>query len=793
MKQYIYFGLLSGLCLTQSSHAKSLWATEPANNFTDIIRTAYPIGNGRIAGIVQLYHISQDLTNLATALPFGDPGHEKLSLNVDSLWSGGPFENSSYNGGNPESSVSSALPGIRDWIFKNGTGNVTALMGDNNNYGSYAVLGNLSISIDSIFNFTAYNRSLDLATGVYATAFEANGSRYTSVCVYELSSDDPLPAIHVSFENLQSNASLVNSTCSTSLRTASFLGITRANVGMLYRAEARIASKISSLSCSSGVLTINTSPKQRSLAVVIAADTNYAETQGTAATNFSFRGPDPGNYIATVAASAAAKGPKALLHRHIADYAALSSRFTLNLPDTAGSAGEPTAELIAAYQGTENITSDPYYESLQFDYGRHLFISSSRQNSLPPNLQGKWAYGLENAWGADYHANINLQMNHWGVDQTGLGELQDALWRYMTETWVPRGTETAKLLYDAPGWVTHDEMNIFGHTGMKTGDEYWADYPASAAWMMLHVFDHFSYSQDIDWLRKTGYPLLEGVASFWLSQLQEDQWYDDGTLVVNPCSSPEHGPTTFGCTHHQQLLHSLFTNTISAANALNYSSPLLSNLTLALQSLDTGLHINPTLHTLQEWKITSLDTFYNTNSTHRHLSHLVGWYPGSSLSGSSSGYINATISSAVKQTLLQRGPGIADANAGWEKVWRAACWSRLNASSQAYSELRLAISQNIASNALSMYSGKNEPFQIDANFGFVGAVLAMLVVDIEELGAVILGPAVPKEWAGGSVNGLRVRGGGSVEFGWDGEGVVQWARCEGVERKVINLAGRVLC
>ncbi|KAI4717936.1 glycoside hydrolase family 95 protein [Aureobasidium sp. EXF-10727] len=755
MKQYIHFGLLSGLCLTQSAHAKSLWATEPANNFTDIIRTAYPIGNGRIAGIVQLYQILQDLTNLATALPFGDPGHEKLSLNVDSLWSGGPFENSSYNGGNPESSVSSALPGIRDWIFENGTGNVTALMGDNNNYGSYAVLGNLSVSIDSIFNFTAYSRSLDLATGVYATAFEANGNKYT--------------------------------------RTASFLGIIRANVGMLYRAEARVAGKISSLSCSSGVLTLNTSPKQRSLTIVIAAGTNYAEPEGTAATSFSFKGPDPGDYIATVAASAAAKGSKALLHRHIADYAALSSRFALNLPDTAGSAGKPTAELIAAYQGTENITSDPYYESLQFDYGRHLFISSSRQNSLPPNLQGKWAYGLENAWGADYHANINLQMNHWGVDQTGLGELQDALWRYMTETWVPRGTETAKLLYDAPGWVTHDEMNIFGHTGMKTGDEYWADYPASAAWMMLHVFDHFSYSQDIDWLRKTGYPLLEGVASFWLSQLQEDEWYDDGTLVVNPCSSPEHGPTTFGCTHHQQLLHSLFTNTISAANALNYSSSLLPNLTLALQSLDTGLHINPALHTLQEWKITSLDTFYNTNSTHRHLSHLLGWYPGSSLSGSLSGYNNATISSAVKQTLLQRGPGIADANAGWEKVWRAACWSRLNASSQAYSGLRLAISQNIASNGLSMYSGKNEPFQIDANFGFVGAVLAMLVVDIEELGTVVLGPAIPREWAGGSVRGLKVRGGGSVEFGWDGEGVVQWARCEGVERKVVNLAGRVLC
>jgi len=614
-----------------------------------------------------------------------------------------------------------------------------------------------------------------------------------SVCVYQLNSHDSLPTIHVSFENQQSNDSLVSSSCSTSSRTASFLGITQANIGMLYRAEARVVGKVASLSCSSGILTIRPSLKQRSLTFVIAAGTSYAESEGTVATNFSFKGPDPGDYITTVAASAAAKGSKALLQRHIADYSALSSRFILNLPDTAGSAGKPTAELIAAYQGTENITSDPYYESSQFDYGRHLFISSSRQNSLPPNLQGKWAYGLENAWGADYHANINLQMNHWGVDQTGLGELQEALWRYMDETWVPRGTETAKLLYDAPGWVTHDEMNIFGHTGMKTGDEYWANYPASAAWMMLHVSDHFSYSQDLGWLRKTGYPLLEGISSFWLSQLQQDVWFHDGSLVVNPCSSPEHGPTTFGCAHYQQLLHSLFTNTISSAKHLNISSSFVSSLTHALQDLDKGLHINPDLHTIQEWKITSLDTTYNFNSTHRHLSHLVGWYPGSSISGLLSGYTNTTISTAVRNTLSVRGPGIADANAGWEKVWRSACWSRLNASSEAYSELLLTISQNIASNGLSMYSGKNEPFQIDANFGYVGAVLAMLVVDIEELGHVVLGPAIPREWGGGSVEGLRVRGGGIVDFGWDAEGLVQWAKCAGVKRKVVNLGGSVLC
>lgn len=534
---------------------------------------------------------------------------------------------------------------------------------------------------------------------------------------------------------------------------------------------------------------------QRSLTVVIAAGTNYDETKGTPAANYSFRGVDPGSYVAYTATKAASKSSQALFNAHIADYTALSSRFSLDLPDTAGSAGTETATLVGRY--TANGTSDPYIESLQFDYGRHLFISSSRENSLPPNLQGKWAYGLSNAWGADYHANINLQMNHWGVEQTGLGDLQSALWTYMTDTWAPRGSETAKLLYNASGWVAHDEMNIFGHTGMKTGDEYWADYPASAAWMMLHVADHYWYSRDVTWLRSTGYPLLKPIAQFWLSQLQEDAYFHDGTLVVNPCSSPEHGATTFGCAHYQQLIHSLFSNALSFASILSDAdTDFKSWLEAALPQLDKGAHIG-NWSQLQEWKL-DLDS---PTDEHRHLSHLVGWYPGYSLSSYLSGYSsNTTLSSAVATSLRARGPGVADANAGWEKVWRSACWARLNNTLEAYYELRLTLQENMADNLLSMYSGHNEPFQIDANFGYVGAVLSMLVVDLpveygrEEERTVLLGPAIPVAWAGGSVKGLRVMGGGVVSFGWDDEGMVTWARVQGGSAgvRIVNKKGVVL-
>lgn len=184
---------------------------------------------------------------------------------------------------------------------------------------------------------------------------------------------------------------------------------------------------------------------------------------------------------------------------------------------------------------------------------------------------------------------------------------------------------------------------------------------------------------------------------------------------------------------------------------------------------------------------------------------MIGWFPSSSLSSYLSGYTNSTISTAVRNSLVSRGPGIEDSNAGWEKVWRAACWARLNDTETAYQELRLTIKENIVDNGLSMYSGKNEPFQIDANFGYGGAVLGMLIVDLPEglddgdevaKRTVVLGPAIPKEWAGGSVKGLRVRGGGVVDFEWDKEGIVIKAiwKTKGVQDdvKIVNVKGEVL-
>ncbi|KAG8628048.1 hypothetical protein KVT40_003921 [Elsinoe batatas] len=567
---------------------------------------------------------------------------------------------------------------------------------------------------------------------------------------------------------------------------------------MTFFAAARPVGDITGAACTEeGVLTVPADSSRKRVTFAINAGTDYDQTKGNAENGFSFRGVDPESTVLEVLSAAIQRPVQAIVDDHIADFQPLMDGFTLELPDSANSAGLDVSSQLSRYtlEG-----GDPFVEARQFTYGRYLFASSSSTGSLPPNLQGKWAYGLTNAWSADYHVDINLQMNHWGVEETGLSSLQDPLWDHMRYTWTGRGAETANLTYGSEGWVVHGWLNTFGFTGLPSGDDIWTLLTSSNAWMMLHVADHFEYTQDTTWLRTIAYPqLLKPVAQFWLSTLVPDTHFNDSTLVVNPCVSPEIGPTTFACTHHQQLIHQLFTNILRLAPfAAEPDTTFLSTVATALARLDTGLHIGR-WGQIQEWKL-DID---EQNNTHRHLSHLVGWYPGASLSSYAGAYTNTTLQAAVRTTLQSRGQGIEDANVGWEKVWRAACWARLNDSANAYEQLKLVMRNNVADNGLMMYSGRNEPFQIDANFGYVGAVVSMLAVDLptgetgeeREKRTLVLGPAIPGAWGGGSVRGFRLRGGAVVDFGWDGEGVVdrvevQREGWEGV--RLVNVRGEAL-
>lgn len=655
------------------------------------------------------------------------------------------------------------------------------------------MLGNITITIPSVHESNVpvsnYIRALDISNGVHTTNFSAPSNDFETsmfcsfpdqVCVYTVRASQQLPALKVRLHNDLVAPELQNVTCGRNY--VRMRGITQLGPpeGMRYDAIARLVSGANTkATCedSTSVLTIEPQSGTTSVGIIIGAETNYDAKKGTARYGYSFKGEDPGPAVEARTLKAAAKTLQELQTAHVEDFSTLTSRFELSLPDTLNSAQLETSDLTRRYNA--NVTTgDPYLESLLFDYGNYLFISSSRPGSLPPSLQGRWADNITASWSSDYHANINLQMNHWMADQTGLTDLQSPLWDYMADTWIPRGSETAKLLYDAPGWVVHNEMNIFGHTGMKS-DAQWANYPVAAAWMMQHVFDHWDYSRDVEWMKRQGYPMMKGVAEFWLSQLQEDSRNGDGTLVVNPCNSPEHGPTTFGCAHYQQLIDQVFHAVLSVSTIVDEKdTAFLTEVSSSLKRLDKGFHIG-SWGQIKEWKLSDFDEYEFINDTHRHLSELNGWYPGYSISSFMNGYSNATIQNAIKQKLYSRGEGKGpDANAGWAKVWRSACWARLNDTERAYFELRYAIDENFAGNGFSMYKGLNTPFQIDANFGFGGAILSMLVVDMpsafgdERTRTVVLGPAIPAAWGNGSVKRLRLRGGGSVDFGWDEEGYV---------------------
>lgn len=272
--------------------------------------------------------------------------------------------------------------------------------------------------------------------------------------------------------------------------------------------------------------------------------------------------------------------------------------------------------------------------------------------------------------------------------------------------------------------------------------------------------------------------MVREAAKFWTSQIVEDRYSNDKTLVVNPCNSPEKTPTTFGCANWQQLVVQLFTQTLILAEAVNDADQnFTQSLNAFVASLDDGISFT-SWGGLKEFKLPERYGLEKQGDKTRHMAHLVGWYPGYSIASFNNGIGNQTIQRAVAASLKSRGNGQADGNTGWGKILRAGAWARLNDTKQADFHLRFAISQNIGSNGLNIYDGKEGPFQIDANFGIAGAMLSMLITDLPmgypKVGkrSVILGPAIPSRWGPGKVKGLRIRGGTILEMSWNSKGVV---------------------
>ncbi|KAI8968762.1 glycoside hydrolase family 95 protein [Trametes punicea] len=763
-----------------------LWYTNPGR-FEAWSNDWLPVGNGNLA---------------ATLL--GDTAQEVTQLNIESLWSGGPFQDPTYNGGNKlpsdQATMAQDMRVIRAAIFESPNGtidNIEQLTTDPGAYGSYVGAGYLLSSLNLSGPIAGFFRWLDLDSAIHSTEWTQGSTTFIretfcshpiQACIQRINTTDSsiLPALTYAY-SVAAESGMPTPTVSCFDNSTLQIRGTASDPGMAFEILARVTALSSggsnkgnataSVSCTpSGANATLTVEGATDAWITWVGATDYDMNAGNVAHNFTFKGPDPHDALLALlnpaTAGATSDAYAQLRAAHVSDYTGVVGGFSLDLGQTAD-LETPTDQLKAHYATDVGNT---YLEWVLFNFGRYLLASSSR-GALPANLQGKWAKDVSNPWSAGEYSNINIQMNYWFAELTGM-DVVTPLFDYFEKTWAPRGAQTAQYLYNIEqGWVTHNE--IFGHTGMKGGGNTasWADYPESNAWMMIHVWDHFDFTQDADWFKAQGWPLLKSVAQFHLQKLIPDERFNDSTLVVNPCNSPEQVPITMGCAHSQQVIWQLF-NAIEKGFPASGDSDtaFLNEVKSKREQMDKGIHVG-SWGQLQEWKV-DMDS---PTDTHRHLSHLIGLYPGyavtnydPSIQATNQNLTHDQVIAAATTSLIHRGNGTGpDADAGWEKVWRAACWAQLANASEFYHELSYAVERNMAPNLFSLYPplGEDAIFQIDANFGYPAALLNGLIqvpdtASLSDILTIRLLPALPINWPTGSIKGARLRGGLGIDFSW---------------------------